>query len=65
MSLYNPRLDKENDNEFVASMKRIAKYPELYDAVGEENQKIIDSIVKNDFGDKYDDIQIESKLVMI
>ena len=46
-------------------MKRIAKYPELYDAVGEENQKIIDSIVKNDFGDKYDDIQIESKLVMI
>ena len=65
LSLYNPRLDKENDNEFVASMKRIAKYPELYDVVGEENQKIIDSIVKNDFGDKYDDIQIESKLVMI
>ena len=56
---------KENDNEFVASMKRIAEYPELYDAVGEENQKIIDSIVRNDFGDKYDDIQIESKVVMI
>lgn len=44
-----PYLSSRNDKDkpFVASMKRIAKYPELYELVGPENQKMIDELLKN------------------
>ena len=44
LNLYNRCID--NDTPFNSSMKRIAKYPKLYNAVGKENQKLIDSIVQ-------------------
>ena len=44
--LYNRLTDKET--VFNSSMRRIARYPELYNAVGEENQKIIDKVVQSE-----------------
>ncbi len=43
--LYNIRKDKGDESVFNSSMKRIAQYPELYHAVGSENQAIIDKII--------------------
>lgn len=43
--LYDRKDDK--DTVFNSSMKRIAKYPKLYNAVGEDNRKLIDSIVSS------------------
>lgn len=43
LRLYDMANDK--DTVFNSSMRRIAQYPELYNAVGTENQKLIDEIV--------------------
>lgn len=36
---------KDQDEPFVASMKRIARYPELYDLVGPHNQQMISDLI--------------------
>ncbi len=41
--LYDP--DKDEDSVFNSSMKRIAQYPELYNAVGAKNKALINNIV--------------------
>lgn len=37
---------KDQDEPFVASMKRIAKYPQLYDLVGPHNQQMIADLLR-------------------
>ncbi len=46
LSLYNRAEDQ--DNPFVSSMKRIAQYPELYEAVGDKNRVLIDNILNEE-----------------
>lgn len=46
--LFDRRKDKGDESVFNSSMKRIAQYPELYHAVGSENQAIIDEIILNE-----------------
>ena len=43
LRLYNAEKDKEP--AFICSMKRIAQYPELYSAVGVQNQALIDEVL--------------------
>ena len=40
--LYN---HKDNDDPFNSSLKRIASIPELYNAVGYDNQQLINQLV--------------------
>ncbi len=49
LRLYNSTID--NDTPFISSMKRIAKYPELYEAVGAENRALIDKILSEEIID--------------
>ena len=54
--LYDRRKDKSVGSVFDSSMKRIAQYPELYHAVGSENQVIIDKIILSELYPKLDEI---------
>ncbi len=48
--MYNPsyaRKSGRESNSFLTSMEKIARYPEIYNAVGLENQELIDSISTN------------------
>ena len=58
--LYDKEEDKGSDSVFNCSMKRIAQYPELYHAVGSENQAIIDEIILNELYSKLDEIYYNS-----
>ena len=58
--LYDRGEDKDSDSVFNCSMKRIAQYPELYHAVGSENQAIIDEIILNDLYPKLNEIYYNS-----
>ena len=55
--LYDIRKEK---GAFSSSMKRIAQYPELYHAVGSENQAIIDDIILNELYPKLNEIYYNS-----
>lgn len=46
LSLYDRA--KDEDSPFVSSMKRIAQYPVLYDAVGPQNKALIDNILSSE-----------------
>lgn len=58
--LYDRRKDKGAGSVFSSSMKRIAQYPELYHAVGSENQAIIDDIILNELYPKLNEIYYNS-----
>jgi len=43
LSLYDIKNDQ--DTPYISSMKRIAQYPELFEAVGDNNRVLINNII--------------------
>ena len=46
LSLYDIKNDQ--DTPYISSMKRIAQYPELFEAVGDNNRVLINNIINKE-----------------